>query len=81
MLHDVGMMDLALLTYLGHFGLNLRLLFNWHTGYRYRVDLLMRLPVPFVESREVDSMLQCIYEHQLRIRCIQKGIILRKCFI
>ena len=54
-LHDVGIMDLALITYLGHFGLNLRPLFNKHTGYRYRVDLLMRLPVPFVESREVRS--------------------------
>ena len=48
-------MNLTLLTHLFSFRLNLSLFVSWHSCNRNWIDLLMRLPVPFVESWEVRS--------------------------
>ena len=48
-------MHLALLTNLCCFRLDLRLFFSGNSCHCYRIDLLMRLPVPFVESWEIRS--------------------------
>ena len=50
-------MHLALLTNLCCFRLDLRLFFSGNSCHCYRIDLLMRLPVPFVESWKVRSAL------------------------
>ena len=50
-------MHLTLLTHLFCFSLNLRFFNRGYSFYCNRINLLMRLPVPFVESRIVDSVL------------------------
>ena len=48
-------MYLTLLTNFCCFRPNLRLFFSRHTSHCYRINLLMRLPVPIIENREVRS--------------------------
>ena len=61
-------MHLTLLTNLCCFRLNFRLFFSGHSCNCYWIYLLMRLPVPFVESWEVDSVLcaEFLYRDILR---------------
>ena len=61
-------MHLALLTNLCCFRLDLRLFFSGNSCHCYRIDLLMRLPVPFVESWKVNSVLcaEFLYRDILR---------------
>ncbi len=61
-------MHLTLLCNLFRFSLDLCLFFSRHSGHCYRINLLMRLAVPFVESREVNSVLcaEFLYRDILR---------------
>ena len=54
------------LTHLICFSLNLRFFNRGYSFYCNRINLLMRLPVPFVESRIVDSVLIAIIGLPLR---------------
>ena len=59
-------MHLALLTQLFSFGLDFRLFFSGNSSHCYRIDLLMHLPVPFVESREIRSSSARLPKQELR---------------
>ena len=60
---------ITLLTHLFCFALDLCLFFSGHFGHCNRINHLMRLPVPFVESREGNSVLcaEFLYRENLRV--------------
>ena len=62
-------MNLTLLTHLFSFRLNLSLFVSWHSCNRNWIDLLMRLPVPFVESWIVRSSSARLPKQELRALC------------
>ena len=62
-------MHLALLTNLCCFRLDLRLFFSGNSCHCYRIDLLMRLPVPFVESWIIRSTSGRFACKELRVLC------------